>query len=428
MTVFWSLATVMVMVALLFVLPPLMRKRTVSVVTRDDLNTTVIKEQLAELEADLTAGKLDKTQYDAARQDIERELLYDLGSTESERTITPERNGRWLTLLLIPAIPLCAVLFYQLMGSAELIDRLQQARSSPSQAAQPQAAQSQQAASIEEMVAKLAARLQQQPDDLKGWVMLARSYSIMKRYNEAVTAYENVLRLGGENAALLTDYADAMVMASGGTFTDDSGALLIRALELDPGNVKGLWLAGHWKNQSGAYTEALEYWQQAAAKLPAGSEDAAVIAQQINRLQGQLGIDTETAPATVMAESATTAAVDSASSATLSVHVALDPDLAAAAAAEDTVFIFARAAQGPRMPLAIVRKQVKDLPVTVTLNDSMAMTPQMVLSKFDQVTVGARVSKSGGAMPQSGDLQGTVSPVATQTKEEIQITINSKVP
>jgi cytochrome c-type biogenesis protein CcmH len=418
MTVFWSLAAVMVMVALLFVLPPLLRKRTVSAVSRDDLNTNVIKEQLAELEADLAIGKLDKAQFDAARQDLERELLYDLATTGDAQTATPERGGRWLTLLLIPAIPLCAVLLYQLMGSAELIDRVQQAQTSQSQPAQSRA---QQIASIEKMVAELAARLQQQPDDLKGWVMLARTYSIMKRYNEATAAYENVLRLGGEDAGLLTDYADAMVMANGGIFTDESGALLTRALELDPGNVKGLWLAGHWKNQSGAQAAALDYWQQAALKLPPGSEDAAVIAQQINEVQRQLGITTEPAPAV-------TTATDSGHGASLSVHVALAPDFAAVAAAEDTVFIYARATQGSRMPLAIVRKQVKDLPVTVTLDDAMAMTPQMVLSKFDQVTVGARVSKSGGAMPQSGDLQGMVTPVDTQTDTEIQITINSKVP
>ena len=112
----------------------------------------------------------------------------------------------------------------------------------------------------------------------------------------------------------------------------------------------------------------------------------------------------------------------------LTVNVALAPELAAAAAAEDTVFIFARATEGPRMPLAIVRKQVKDLPVTVTLDDSQAMTPAMKLSNFEQVLVGARISKSGNAMPQSGDLQGSMSPVATQTTEKIQITINNNVP
>jgi len=425
MTVFWSLAAVMVMVALLFLLPPLLRNRERSAVSRDDLNTEVIKSQLAELDTDLHAGKLDQSQYAAACTDLEQELLYDLASTGHAQR--EPRSGRWATLLIVPALPLCAVLLYQQLGSVELIDKLQQARSSQSQPAQSQLAQ--QADSIDEMVAKLAARLQQQPDDLKGWVMLARTYSILKRYSEAEVAYENVLRLGGENAGLLTDYADATVMANGGTFTDESGALLIRALQLDPDNVKGLWLAGHWKNQSGEQAEALRYWQQAAAKLPPGSEDAAVIAQQISRVQEKAGIEAEPAPATVTATTDTgaTAAADSDSGTTLSVHITLAPELAAKAAAEDTVFIFARATQGPRMPLAIVRKQVSDLPVTVTLDDSQAMMPAMQLSKFDQVVVGARISKSGNAMPQNGDLQGSVSPVDTTTKETVEITIDSTV-
>jgi len=424
MTVFWSLAAVMVMVALLFLLPPLLRKREVSAVSGDDLNTEVIKSQLAELDADLDAGKLDQTQYTAARTDLEQELLYDLnrdGTAQRE-----PRSGRWATLLIIPLLPLCAVLLYQQIGSVELIERLQQARISQPQ---PEQQQPPSEASIDEMVAKLAARLQQQPDDLKGWVMLARTYSILKRYSEAETAYANVLRLGGENASLLTDYADAMTMANNGMFTDQAGTLLTRVLELDPDNIKGLWLAGHWKNQSGAYAEAIHYWQQAAAQLPPGSEDAAVIAQQISELQGKADISAAPAPAVAATTAtATGTTATSGSGATLSVHVALAPELAAAAAAEDTVFIFARATQGPRMPLAIVRKQVKDLPVTVTLDDSQAMMPAMKLSNFEQVVVGARISKSGNAMPQSGDLQGSMSPVATQTTEKILITINSNVP
>ena len=414
MTVFWSLAAVMVMVALLFVLPPLLRNRSLSAISRDDLNTRVIREQLAELEADLAIGKLAQSQYDAARKDIENELLYDLEKDSEEPGDRTERSGRWLTLLLIPAIPAGAVLLYQLMGSVELIDRPQPARTAQQPASQAPD-------SVAEMTDKLAERLQQQPDDVKGWVMLARSYTYMKRYSEAEAAYANVLRLGGENADLLADYTDTMVMADGGQFNDESGALLNRALELDPNSLKSLWLAGHWKKQTGDYTEALDYWQRAAAQLPPDSDDAAVITRQINQLQAQTGIAAEpVAPAT------TAAATDTGVS--LTVHVSLDPELAGAVAPDDTVFIFARATQGPRMPLAIVRTQAKELPVTVTLDDSRAMTPQMVLSNFDPVTVGARVSKSGGAMPVSGDLQGSASPVSTRSSDTIQITIDSRIP
>ena len=422
MTVFWSLAAVMLMVALLFVLPPLMRQRTVSAVSRDDLNTKVSQEQLAELDADLAIGKLDKAQYDAARKDIERELLYDLVSADRAQTVAPERSGRWLVLLLIPALPLCAVLLYQLMGTGELIDILQQTKASQSAAVNKQ---SEPAHSLDEMAAQLAERLRSEPDDLQGWAMLARTYNILRRPDEAARAYENVFRLGGDNDPdILANYVDSSTTVNGGEFTDQGGELLLRALELDPDHLKALWLTGHWKNQSGLYAEAIRYWQKAAQQLPAGSENATVIAQQISSAQSQLG-----ASGTAIATTAGDPAVDkSGSKVALTIHVTLDPALNAAVAPEDTVFIFARATQGSRMPLAIVRKQVKDLPVSVTLDDSLAMTPQMVLSKFEHVTIGARVSKSGGAMPQSGDLQGIVTPVDTQMTETLQLTISSKVP
>jgi cytochrome c-type biogenesis protein CcmH len=422
MTVFWSLAAVMLMVALLFVLPPLMRQRKVSAVTLDDLNTKVSQEQLAELDADLAIGKLDKAQYDAARKDIERELLYDLVSADSAQTVAPERSGRWLVLLLIPALPLCAVLLYQLMGTGELIDILQQSKASQSASVNKQ---SEPAHSLDEMAAQLAERLRSEPDDLQGWIMLARTYNILRRPAEVARAYENVFRLGGDNDPdILANYVDSSTTINGGEFTDQGGELLLRALELDPNHLKALWLTGHWKNQSGRYAEAIQYWQKAAQQLPAGSENATIMAQQISNAQSQLGTS-GTAIATTAGDQA---ADNSGTKAALSIHVTLDPALNAAVAPEDTVFIFARATQGSRMPLAIVRKQVKDLPVTVTLDDSLAMTPQMVLSKFENVTIGARVSKSGGAMPQSGDLQGLVSPIATQTSDTVQLTISSKVP
>ena len=424
MTVFWSLAAAMLMVALLFLLPPLLRKRTVSAVSRDDLNTNVIKEQLVELDADLETSKLDRTQYDAARQDLERELLYDLAATGAAQTAPPERSGRWLTLLLVPAIPLCAVLLYKVMGAGELIDVLQQAKTSP---AKPANDQSMPVGPLDMMAAKLADRLRSEPDNLEGWLMLAKTYKVLRRPDDAASAYENVYRLSGDkDPDILADYADIIVSANGGKFTDREGELLLRALALEPDHLKALWLTGHWKYDNHEYAEALRYWQKAAQQLPAGSEDAVIIAQQISMAQAQTG--TASTPASTTNTTTGTTPAETAIEASLNIHVALDPALKSLAAPEDTVFIYARPVQGARMPLAIIRKQVKDLPVTVTLDDSLAMSPQMVLSKFAQVTVSARVSKSGNAMPQSGDLQGSVSPVATQTTEKIQITINSKRP
>jgi cytochrome c-type biogenesis protein CcmH len=438
MSVFWGLAAVMIIIALLFTVPWLLRAGR-SQKTRPDqdtLNTEVIKTQLAELDTDLRTGRLDETQYAAARRDLERELLDDLSPGGSAAKAKPARSGQWAGVLLVVAIPVLALVLYQHLGSKQIIPLLEQrgaateASGSPAQGSPARHDMGEQ--SLEQMVDTLAARMKDKPDDLRGWILLARSYETLNRYADALVAYRNARRLSGDNPELLADYADALVMANGGRFNDEAGELLQQAVEAEPNNVKALWLLGHWKNQQGSYTEALDYWQRAAALLPAGSEDTTIIAQQIAQVQQRLGI-TPAAPVAAAAAApavapATAGGGTPAAGHAITVTVALDPALAAQAAPESTVFIFARAVQGPRMPLAIMRRQVKELPVTVTLDDSLAMSPAMTLSKFDQVTVGARVSASGNAMPQSGDLEGSQSPVSVASPGTVAITIDRKVP
>jgi cytochrome c-type biogenesis protein CcmH len=426
MTVFWSLAAVMVMIALLFILPSLFRtgKPGAAGVDRDTLNVDVIRSQIAELEADLQTGRLSEDQFAAARRDLEQELLHDLAGNSSGNGKT--RGGQWAAIILIAGIPLLAAGLYDQLGSRQIIPLLAQMQANPSPPATSAAGGQN---SVEEMVNKLAERMRTQPDDMKGWVMLARSYVVLKRYDAAVDAYRNMLRLGGDSAELLADYADALAMSAGGRFTPETGEVLTRALAKDPDNIKALWLAGHWKNQSGDHSAAIEYWQRAAALLPADGEDAAVIGQQIARAREQLGLPplADTQPAATAAQ-APVEKPAAAAAAAIQVSVSLDPQLAAQVKPDDTVFVFARAAQGPRMPLAIVRKQVRDLPLSVSLDDSLAMSPAMVLSKFSEVSVGARISRSGNAMPQSGDLEGSKSPVAVGKDLSVAIKIDSRVP
>jgi len=259
--------------------------------------------------------------------------------------------------------------------------------------------------------------------------MLARSYAVLERFGDAAVAYARARELVGDQAELLADYADALVMANGRQFTDQAGELLTKALEKEPDNLKALWLAGHWKNQQGEYAEAVRYWQRVAVQLQPGGEDAEVLARQISEARAHLAPgEVVEAPVASPREDKAVVATAAAAGKSITVSVTLNPQLAAGAAPEDTVFVFARAVSGPRMPLAIVRKQVSDLPLTVTLDDSTAMSPAMKLSNFDEVSVGARVSKSGMAMPQSGDLQGMVSPVAPGTEQTIELNIDSRVP
>jgi cytochrome c-type biogenesis protein CcmH len=427
MTVFWSLAAVMILIALLFILPALFRtgKPGISGIDHDTLNVGVIRSQIAELETDLQTGRLSEDQYAAARRDLEQELLSDLAGSNGTGSSGKTRGGQWAAIILVVGIPLLAAGLYNKLGSQQIIPLLAQMQANPPPAATADKGQM----SVEEMVDKLAERMRSEPDDMKGWVMLARSYIVLKRYDAAVDAYRNILRLGGNSPELLADYADALAMAAGGRFTPETGELLTRALAAEPDNIKALWLAGHWKNQEGDYAAAVEYWQQAAALLPADGEDVAVINQQITRAREKLGLPPLAAaqPAVTPAAAPQETAAPAAATA-IQVSVSLDPQLAAQVEPDDTVFIFARAAQGPRMPLAIVRKQVRDLPVSVSLDDSLAMSPAMVLSKFTEVSVGARISRSGNAMPQSGDLQGSKSPVVVGKDSNVTITIDSRVP
>jgi cytochrome c-type biogenesis protein CcmH len=430
MTVFWSLAGIMMLLALAFVLPPLLRERSGMRIDRDTLNTEVTRERLAELELDLESGRIDPALYQAARDDLERELLNDLaGADAAPRSV---RSGVWALAVIAIAVPLSATLLYRSIGSERIITLLEQ--QPPTQTASTAAPQ----LSVEEMVSKLAARLENEPDNLRGWTMLARSYSILGRYREAVPAYRNILRLGGGNDAdTLADFADALASSSDSQFSAETGGLLERALQLDPDHVKALWLAGHWKKQSGDYTAAIAHWEHAASLMPEDSEDKSVILMQINQARQQAGLPPQqAAPAmAALAASDTTAqpadaggATAAAGGASLQVTVSLDPALKGRAGAEDTVFIYARAASGPPMPLAIARKQVRDLPVTVTLDDSMAMAPGMKMSGFPELTVGARISKSGNAMAQSGDLQGLQTPVRVAENPALEIVIDSTVP
>ena len=278
----------MALLALLFVVVPILRHRPSDSVGYDDLNAEVGRAQLAELDADLAAGRLEQDQYDAARADLERELLYDLsGDNQPAR---PVRSGAWAALFIAIAVPLGATLLYKAIGTERIIPLL--AQQQPVQPAQPTApGHAEGQLSLQEMVARLAQRMESEPDNLEGWETLARSYMVMNRYDLAVPAYRNIMRLGGgDNAGFLADFSDALVATSDGQFTDEVGTLLARALVLEPDNLKALWLAGHWKNQSGDAVAAVSYWERAAGQMQPDSRDRQLIDGQIAKARQLAGM------------------------------------------------------------------------------------------------------------------------------------------
>ena len=275
---------------------------------------------------------------------------------------------------------------------------------------------------IAAMTEKLSERLKDKPDDVEGWSMLARSYSVLGRHAEALKAYEKASNLRKNDPTLLADYADSLAVNNGSNLEGAPIKLIDRALHLDPNNLKALYLAGTYAFNKKDYTSALTSWEKLAKVGPPGNIFVQQMDGAIAEARSLAGLPPAAKPldAKPLDASAQPAA---ASKSSVSGTVTLSAALAKQAKPDDTVFVFARAAEGSRMPLAILRKQVKDLPLTFTLDDSMAMSPATALSSQSKVIVGARVSKSGNAMPQPGDMSGQAAPVtvgATGLKIEIK--------
>jgi cytochrome c-type biogenesis protein CcmH len=289
-------------------------------------------------------------------------------------------------------------------------------------AAAAAATPAEQQAQVQAMVAKLEERLKAQPDDVEGWQMMARSYNVMGRYADAVKAYQRLVALRPQDAQALADLADATAMANGRTLEGEPEKLILQAVKLDPRNVKALALAGTVAFNRSDFKAAVGYWEQAVALADPATGYAQQLAGVLAEARQQAGL-----PPAPAAKPGAGAPVDTVAAATRPAAAAETPASAQAAAIrgrvvlraglkdkvgpDDTVFIFARAPSGSRMPLAILKKKVSDLPLDFTLDDSLAMSPAARLSSAQQVVVGARISRSGNAAPGPGDLQALSAPV-----------------
>lgn len=273
---------------------------------------------------------------------------------------------------------------------------------------------------IAAMAEKLAERLQAKPDDVDGWSMLARSYSVLGRHAEALKAYEKASNLRKDDPILLADYADSLAVNNNSDLNGEPMKLVERALKLDPKNLKALYLAGTAAFNNKDYAKAVAIWEKLTQVGPPGNVFANQIEPAIAEARSLAGMPPAAKPLDG-APQATAAAA-----ASVSGTVTLSAALAQQAQPEDTVFVFARAPEGSRMPLAILRKQVKDLPLSFKLDDSMAMSPATALSTQSKVIVGARISKSGNAMSQPGDLAGQ-SAVVSVGASDLKIEIKDQV-
>lgn len=284
MTGFLIAASILVAVTLLLLLPPLLRKRAPGTeASRTAINAGIYRDQLAELDRDFAAGSLNQADFEEGRRELQRRLLEDAAGEGATAVhgLPARKSAIFIGLLL----PIAAALLYFALGNIPALTP---------ESAQPPKITAQQ---IEEMVAKLAARMEQNPDDPKGWVMLARSYKAMGRYEESTRAFGKAEKLVNEDPNLLAEYAEALALSTGGSLRGRPSELIARALKLDPDFPDALVLAGTAAYEREDYTTAAAYWERLLKLLPPDSEDAQSLAESIKKARVAAQKQTKKKPA-----------------------------------------------------------------------------------------------------------------------------------
>jgi cytochrome c-type biogenesis protein CcmH len=424
-TSFIAIATVMVVIALAWLLWPLLRAGRRSTVERHIANATIYRDQFADLDSDLRRGTLSEAQYAEAKGELERRLLEE-GRAETRTTAAPLKPSRSTAIVIALAVPVVAGLMYWKLGAPDAFSPI---------ATPVDAAHQLNPEQVSQMVEQLAARLQKEPDNVEGWVILAKTYYTMRNFPEAAAAYEKLNQLVPNEPDLLADYADALAMSQGRSIAGKPLELVNAALKADPTHWKALAMAGTAAFDRKDYKGAVEYWERLRASQPADSPIGQQITASIDEAR-KLGGMPPSAPIAAVVQKAAPmgdapaapaqGAASSAAGTSVGGTVNLADAIRAKAAPTDTVFIFARAAEGSRMPLALTQMKVSELPAKFTLDDTMAMSPTK-LSSVPSVIVGARISKTGRPMPASGDLEGLSKPVAVGSKD-VSVTIDRVLP
>ena len=402
---FLLIVSTLILLAFLFILPPFWRKPKVKIVDFDQRNVEIAQHRLAELKENRLTGGLSQAQYDEQFSDLEQALSDDLDIVGREIHVTTQ--SKWIIYIVALGIPLLAGSLYFMLGNYQAVSHTAEMSVDP---------EATKLLEINKMVLRLAEKMKAKPNDAQGWLILGRSYKALEQYPQAADAFANAYRLLGDQAEVMLLYADALAYVNNRNLAGRPSELVYKALALEPDNLNALWLGGMAKAQEGDAPAALKLWKKLEATLPPGSDSQ----QEIKNLLSSLAKDTPLGQVQKEPEAKV-------SNFTLSVQVSLAPKLQKAAAAEDTVFIYAQALSGPKMPLAIVRKHVSDLPLSVSLNDSMAMMPNMKLSNFASVKLLARISKSGNAMTQPNDIIGIIEQVDLTDNSIHKIIINTLV-
>jgi len=403
---FWLLVALLLLAALSFVWWPvfMQRRSQPAAVSRQDLNVQAFESQVADLESDLLADRIDSEQFAALKVELERNLLGDVAQQGDEPAAQAPTTHKGLSLtavLLSVMIVVGGLGLYLKYGSSGTLQEM---------AAQQTLVHKLSELTPDERVTLLEKETVNNPQQTDVWYALANIYFQQGRADKTKYAYDQLLAVVGEDSVLLAEYAQILFFMSENKVTAEVAAVAERALKVDPRNVSALGLLGINAFENGFYSKAIAAWQTALSVAP-DAQGAEALRLGIERARALMGEEPQAV-----------------AGAQLTVMISLDEALAGQVDPEQVVFVLARAVTGPKMPLAAHKLRVKDLPATVTLNDEMAMRPELKLSSVDEVEVLARVSISGQPMAQAGDLQGSFRPVNVSSQQApIKIVIDQVV-
>ncbi|MDP6530940.1 MAG: c-type cytochrome biogenesis protein CcmI [Arenicellales bacterium] len=410
MSLLWLAASVLSGIALLILVPVLLRRHPVAALDRDTVNVGLARDTKAELEADFAAARISEAEYDLALADLKRALLLDVDAVQETGPSTRPTPGT--AVVLAVTLPAVAFGLYLVLGTPAAVD--------PDPVADTASDSAKQGQDMDTLLEQLAARLAEQPDDARGWALLGNALMSTGRYLEAVPAYRRLTELRPTDAEALVRYADALAMAAGGDLSGEPARLIEQALALDPQQIQGLWLAGIAAEKRGQPAVALAYWRRLAPLVANEPESY----QEVRRFITRATAATES----TAAGTTTSPSAQPGNAIRLQVVVSIDPALATDVKPGDTLFVFAREPGGPAMPVAAVRVAALPLPREVVLDERTASLSDGSLTQYARLEIGARISRSGDAAKHAGDLIGYGAVFDPAIAARVSVLIDRKIP
>jgi len=414
---FMIIAATLIVLAFIWIVPSLLKQHDLSGLDRKEQNINIARERLDEIAADHATGVIDDETFESTKTELEASLIDDVAQQTDDTLIgvDSKKYGLLALIVLVFFIPLSTYYLYQKLGSPNALEFV------GANAGKQQSLDELQgnASSMADLIIKLKTRLEKNPKDGDGWFLLSKVHMAQKQYQEAIDALNKTRAIHGEHPTVLLGLADASAMLKEGDLTGEPSVYIEKALELDPENVTGLWLGGMSAQQEGKFQLAVDRWTKVLPKVaaePSSQEDIKTLIFEAVRQAKEAGIELTLGNQ-----------LEEVTEKKVKVTITLDDAIASNLKPTDVVFIFAKAALGPPMPLAAYKTTVGELPFSITLDDSLAMLPQMKLSLFDEVIVSARVALEGEPIAQVGDYSSDQVKLSLQPDAAINLSIKHKV-